>query len=168
MVILLGGSHLVFSQSDFSNQSRREIANFSFMVGEWEGTGIYFTQSGQEEFTVQEFIRYEIDSTILLLEGIGTDKSTNKKKHHAMAILYYDLPTQSLKLHSHISTGQSTVANVEKTGGRTFTWWFELPNGGKVSYEASFENEIWEEKGLFITQEGTRYPTMQMTLHRRN
>ena len=73
----------IFILSGFSAFSQeiptpRTLVNFSFMIGEWQGTGIYYSAQGGGEFEVFESVSFGVDSTILIIAGKGFDSLGTK------------------------------------------------------------------------------------------
>lgn len=143
----------------------KKLMEFSFMIGEWQGTGTYFTQKGALEVEVKESIAFAIDSTVLLIRGIGSDQQ-GVKHHDALGVMYFE--NGAYHMHAFTKEGQNIIADVIKTGERSLDWGFELPNGGKIQYSASFTDSTWEESGIYTSPDGSQsFPTVKMNLARK-
>ncbi len=157
---------VAWAQPDYSDMSQNEISKFSFFVGEWKGNGTSYSPDGHSKFLVEESIRFDVDSTVLHIEGLGIDVNTGERGHDALAVLYYDHQSRAIKLHSFIMNGANTIANVELTGTMSFKWYFDTPNGGKMTFNADFTNDTWDEVGEYTTPDGKTFKTIEMTLGR--
>ena len=54
---------------------RRAMERLEFLVGEWEGDGWILDRTGRIEIRQSEVVRYELDGTILLVEGTARERS---------------------------------------------------------------------------------------------
>ena len=143
----------------------KKLTDFSFMTGQWEGTGTSYTREGSVEFKVVETIVYAADSTTLLIKGLGFDEQ-GINHHDAVGILYHE--DGAYHLHAFTKQGQNVIAYVTKTGDQSFDWGFDLPNGARIKYSASFTEDSWEESGTYTTPDGAQsFPTVQMKLSRK-
>lgn len=148
--------------------NRDQLAPFSFMVGSWKGTASIQQQGGAAiKVNQEEKISWQLDSTLIHIEGIGRDPITNKKNFHAYAILYYNPTSQQLGMKSFTMEGRQTDAYFKVLTENKFEWGFDLPgNRGKIKYliTLSTQDKTWEEKGEF-SQDGTQwFPFMSMNL----
>ncbi|GJM30217.1 MAG: hypothetical protein DHS20C17_28520 [Cyclobacteriaceae bacterium] len=140
----------------------QKLKQFSFMIGEWQGNGTYYSSQGESEIEVHESVVFAADSTILLIHGKGRD-SDGKIHHDAIGVIY----TENGQTHVHAFTmqGQNVIADVNKNGEKSFDWGFDLPNGGKIKYSATFTETTWEESGTYTTPDGNQsFPTVKMSL----
>ena len=162
-VVLLQIGHTAVAQDDV--RENVELKSFEFLIGEWEGTGSTMTRDrGMVQFEVVESIRYELDSTIILLRGTGYSESVIM--HDALAVLYVDPLNNGYQLHSFIRQGLNTIAQIELTGDQSFKWWFSDGSGGTITYTATISADTWTESGSYSTPDGRTFPTMSMVLTR--
>lgn len=162
IVTIVFSLHLAHGQGIPSPQ---KLTAFSFMTGEWEGSGTYYSQQGSHELKVAESITFSGDSTILLISGKGFDHQGNNH-HDAFGVMYFE--NGQVKIHAFTKQGQNVIAEVTKTGERAIDWGFELPNGGKIKYSASFTDTTWKESGTYTTPDGSQsFPTVKMQLTRK-
>ena len=55
--------------------SKAKVSELAFLSGNWRGSGWMYGQDRQRyEFEQTENIEFKLDSTILLIEGLGTSK----------------------------------------------------------------------------------------------
>ena len=107
ILLLLFSSSFTFAQSSETDTLlQAELSKLKFMEGQWEGHGWMYDQTGtRHEFTQTEDIQFKVDSTTLLIEGIG--KSDGKIVHNAMAIISYDKEKGHYNFHSYMANGMS-------------------------------------------------------------
>lgn len=166
-VILVLGARIAMAQ-DFSGEAIQKMKEFEFLQGNWEGSGWVVTPAGREESSVKEFAAYEAGGTVMMLRGKGfkVEDGAEKIVHDAVGVLYYDVFEKKYKLHSFISRGMNTVANVEILDQGKFKWWFSAgPN--TIQYTLSYENDTWTEIGEMIDPTGTSRQFFSMQLKRK-
>lgn len=124
--------------------SKSKISQLEFMVGDWKGSGWMMGRDGQKaEFDQTEKIRFKLDSTMVLIEGLGT--SQGEVVHNALALLTYDKAEDKLVFRSYLQNGQSGEFPAELKDGKLY--WFPNPN---VRYIIGInENGQWFETGEF-------------------
>jgi hypothetical protein len=152
---------LSYSQSvEADSLSKAKISELEFMAGKWKGSGWMMGRDGQKsEFEQSEDIQFKLDSTMLLIEGLGT--SQGKVVHNALALITYDKSEDKLVFRSYLQNGQNGEFAAELTDGKLF--WYPNPN---VRYIVGLnESGQWYETGEFKRGENwTRF--FEMTLDR--
>ena len=133
-----------------------KMNSLHYMTGIWSGVGWVLGQEGKiMEFNQTENIRYQLDETILLIEGIGKEQETNAVTFEALGIITYDASTGQYTIRSYISSGQFTDAKAHFEGDN-FIWTFSTP-AGKIKYTHHITDEIhWKETGEF-SSDGTKW-----------
>ena len=161
VIALLLNTSSVFSQSDVSKYVT-EMAKLAFLVGGWEGEGWIQQRNERIEFKQKEHVQLKLDSTTLLIEGIGY--VDGEIGFHAMAIVSFDPANGNYMFNSFLNDGKYTqAAGIFKDDG-SFEWSFDVPNGGTVKYIMAFTVDTWQETGHF-SQDGTQwFPFMEMKL----
>jgi hypothetical protein len=167
LVVLIAGSNFLQAQN-YATINRDQLKPFSFMIGNWKGTATIQQQGGASiKVNQEEKIGWQLDSTLIQIEGIGTDPITNKKNFHAYAILFYNPAAQRVSMKSFTMEGRQTDAYFKLLSENRFEWGFDLPNNrGKIKYliTLSKKDKTWEEQGEF-SQDGTQwFPFMSMNL----
>jgi hypothetical protein len=138
-------TNLSFSQSVESDSlSKAKISELEFMVGNWKGKGWMMGPDGQKsEFDQTEKIQFKLDSTMVLIEGLG--KSQGEVVHNALALVTYDKAEEKLVFRSYLQNGRSGEFPAEMKGGKLY--WFPNPN---VRYIIGInEQGQWYETGEF-------------------
>ncbi|MDX1472226.1 MAG: hypothetical protein R3213_12075 [Flavobacteriaceae bacterium] len=101
--------------------SKSEISKLQFMTGNWEGKGWMMTPNGnREEFNQTENIQFKLDSTAVLIEGLG--KSHGQIIHNAMAIVSYDKENNNYTFQSYLQNGRKGEFKAEIIGNK-FYWY---------------------------------------------
>ena len=151
----------VFGQSDASKHVTK-MTKLVPLVGEWEGEGWIQQRNERIEFKQTEHVQLKLDSTTMLIEGIGY--VDGEVGFHAMAIASFDPANGNYRFNSFLNDGKYTqAAGIFKDDG-SFEWSFDVPNGGTVKYIMVFTADSWEETGHF-SQDGTQwFPFMGMKL----
>lgn len=167
LVVLFASSYFLQAQN-LAKINRDQLKPFSFMIGNWKGAAIIQQQGGTSiKVNQEEKISWELDSTLINIEGIGMDPVTNKKSFHAYAILFYDPDTRQLGLKSFTMEGRQTDAYFKVLSENQFEWGFDLPsNRGKIKYTItlSLKGGIWIEEGQFSANGTQWFPFMSMNL----
>lgn len=141
-----------------------KMKNASFLVGEWKGEGWTMTRSGKSESITHETVTFKAGGTVLMIEGVGTDKATGKEIHNAFGILRFDEVAKGYKLTSYLSTGMSGEFDVTIKDG-TLVW--EIKGERQVRYTMKIDEKgRWHEIGEVKLAEDKWMQFMEMTLSR--
>lgn len=168
MVLVITSSHISHAQNDPTLEHQKEaIANLAnLMKGKWEGTG--WTKKGQAEpepVHVKESVEIKNDGTTLLIQGMGTHPETKKNLHDALAIIYYNVQSETYQFDSHLSTGQHKLAT-GTLDNNVFIWGFELPNNASIKYTITFVDNTWQEIGEYSPSKDVWYKFFEMNLNK--
>lgn len=122
LTVLLLSTTATFAQMEKTDKEAKEaITKLSFIVGDWAGTGWMMGPDGQKHrFEQTENISFKLDSTAILIEGIG--KTDGKITHNALAIVTFIKDDESYKFSSYLSTGRSGDFKGELIDGK-FYWY---------------------------------------------
>lgn len=149
---------------------KSEMQNLSFWAGHWQGESVAQMGPGQSSKSiVNEYIQFKLDSTVLLIEGIGTlpaEIDANQSKvHHALAILSYNAEKNQFEFKSHLYDGRSTEAWFKHLGENKFLWGFDTPQG-KIRYHLLLDpkDKTWKETGEFSRDGNQWMQFMEMNL----
>ena len=156
---------LLVSTYAFSQEGSKyviEMAKLAPLVGEWQGEGWIQQRNERIEFKQTEHVQLKLESTTLLIEGIGY--IDGEVGFQAMAIASFDPANGNYRFNSFLNDGKYTqAAGIFKDDG-SFEWSFDVPNGGTVKYIMAFTADTWKETGHF-SQDGTQwFPFMEMNL----
>ena len=133
---------------DSQLEVHKAMKNVSVINGRWQGRGWSLMGGGEKSYTnVTENFQWKLDSTIVMLEGLGK-KDDGTVVHNALAILSYDIFKKKFSLNSYVARGLSTNANFEVLEpNKKFRWWFDDGHGGTIRYNITIEKKQWKEEG---------------------
>lgn len=139
---------------------KEEIKKLSFIVGEWKGEGWMLGRDGEKHnFTQTEKVQFKLDSTAILIEGLG--KSGEEVIHNALAVLRFDPGENSYSFNSYLSTGLGGSFKGELIGD-VFYWY---PNENMRYIIKLNEQGKWFETGE-INRNGSWFQFFEMTLYK--
>ncbi|GAB3935409.1 hypothetical protein [Mucilaginibacter myungsuensis] len=99
--------------------AKAEVSKLSFITGNWAGQGWMMTQAGKSTFEQTEKVRFKLDSTALLIEGLG--KTSGKVIHNALAVVNLN-KAGGYNFRSFLATGQEGAFKGELIGNK-FYWY---------------------------------------------
>ena len=103
-IFIVNHSHAQSFETDALSKSK--VSQLAFMTGNWSGSGWMMGRDGQRsEFEQAEAIQFKLDSTMLLIEGLGT--SHGRVVHNALALVTYDKAEDRLVFRSYLQNGQN-------------------------------------------------------------
>ncbi len=149
----------VFAQDVQSDSiSKAKVSQLEFLVGNWKGTGWMMDKDGKKrEFDQTEKIQFKLDSTAILIEGMG--KVNGKIIHNAMAIISYNKNEGGFSFHSYLQNGSNNKFKAEIKDGKFY--WFPNENTRFIIWIN--ENNQWYERGEY-NQGGNWVQFFEMTL----
>lgn len=141
--------------------SKAEISRLSFIVGEWEGTGWMMSPDGQKHpFQQTENVQFKIDSTAILIEGLG--KAGEKVIHNALAVISLDKAQGGYAFQSYLSNGRG--GNFKAELKEDTLYWYP---GENMRYIISLnEKGQWAEVGE-MNRDGNWFQFLEMTLDKK-
>ncbi|WP_137092158.1 hypothetical protein [Mangrovivirga cuniculi] len=150
-----------YSQSfETDSISKKEISRLNFMTGKWQGKGWMMGPDRQKaEFEQTENIQFKLDSTTVLIEGLGVNNGT--VIHNAMAIVSYDKEEGSYNFQSYLHNGRKGEFKGELIDGK-FYWY---PNENMRYIIELNEQDQWFEVGE-IRRDNGWFQFFEMTLNR--
>ncbi len=158
---LLFLAHFSFSQEPETDQvNKKAISSLGFIVGDWEGEGWMMGRDGQKHsFTQRETINFKLDSTVILVEGVGM--ANQKVYHNAMAIISHNKTDENFRFHSYLANGRSGEYKAELIDGKLY--WYPADQMRYIIYLN--ENGQWYETGEMKRGEDW-FQFFEMTLDR--
>ncbi len=141
---------------------KSEITKLNFLTGKWKGEGwIIGADKKKSEFSQTENIQFKLDSTAVLIEGLG--KNNRMIIHNAMAIVSYNKEDGLYTFQSYLQNGRKGEFKAELIDGK-FYWY---PNQNIRYIIELNEKDQWYEIGEFRQGESwNRF--FEMTLNRVN
>ncbi len=147
--------------SETDSLSKSKISELKFMVGNWKGSGWMMGKEGKSNFEQTEKIHFKLDSTAILIEGMG--KVNGKIVHNALAILTYNKIDNNYLFRSYLPSGQNAEFKAELIDNK-FHWY---PNDNVRYIIWLNENGQWYERGEYKREDDwTQF--FEMTLDREN
>lgn len=162
MAVMLFAFHtgMQAQQVQADQEAQSAIGKLGFISGEWEGTGWIMGRDGQRHNFVQtEDVQFKLDSTVLLIEGLG--KTGDVVTHNALAVISYNKEEGNYLFRSYLSSGLGGTFSGEIKGD-TFIWY----PGEDMRYVIWINEEgQWQEKGE-MNRIGNWFQFMEMKLDR--
>lgn len=137
----------------------------AFLVGDWKGEGWMMTRSGKVESLSFETVAPKAGGTVLMIDGLGKDKTSGKETHNAFGILRFDETAQKYKLTSYLSSGQTGEFDVV-VGDKSLVW--EIKSEQRhVRYTMKIDDQgRWHEIGEVNLGNDKWMQFLEMTLTR--
>lgn len=137
-----------------------------FMVGNWAGSGWNLGSNGvRDYFTQTEKVHYQVQGTVLLVEGQGYEVTDPSKiADSALAVLTYNDVSQQYRWEAF--SGGNIAQAVPVVGDDTFQWTLQFSNVS-IRYSLTFTAKTWHEIGETSLDGGQTWnQTFQMDLVR--
>lgn len=140
--------------------SKSEVSKLAFITGQWKGQGWMMMAGGKKSvFDQTENIQFKLDSTAILIEGLG--KNDGKVIHNAMAIVSYNKEDKNYVFQSYLQNGRRGEFKGELIDGK-FYWY---PNKNMRYIIELNEKDQWYEIGE-MKRGDDWYQFFEMTLDR--
>jgi len=106
---------------------RAAMRKLGFLVGKWSGEARILRSSGETvELAQTEEAEYKLDGLILMIEGIGRNKTDGKVALQALGILSYDDETGTYHMRAY-NDGRYLETEVKLAdSGKGIMWGFAL------------------------------------------
>jgi hypothetical protein len=140
LLFISGLSHAQKIETD--KEAKDAISKLEFIVGDWAGDGWVMARDGQKStFTQTEAIKFKLDGTAILIEGLG--KNNGEITHNALAVVTYNKTTGNYNFSSYLSTGRSGIFKAEVIDDKFY--WYPNENMRYIIYLNS--KRQWYETG---------------------
>ncbi len=127
---------------------RDALRRLAFLAGQWEGDGWFVTREGRRDIRQYEDVRYELDGTILLIEGTARERTgaeVGAVIFNAFAVVSWS-QEGGYRMHSYLWNGLQGERELT-VGAQGFSWQQQTP-GGPVEYVMNVTPEgDWHEVG---------------------
>lgn len=125
---------------------RAAMKKLSFLVGKWSGEARIFRTPNQPIEMIQtEVAEYRLDGLVLVIEGVGRNKSDGTPVLQALGITSYDDATGKYHMRA-FNDGRWLDTEVKLTeDGNGFTWGFALGDIRTSSVMRINEKGEWTE-----------------------
>lgn len=142
LLFVLLGTTAGYAQEITGKEAQKAVSRLHFITGNWAGSGWMTGPDGQKHyFTQTEHIRFKLDSTAILIEGLGKDGQ--KVIHNAMAVVTFNQPENNYNFHSYLANGRSGRFKAELLDGKFY--WYPNENMRYIIYLN--EKGQWYETG---------------------
>lgn len=155
---------------DFSALCKEEMKKLAYLAGQWEGDATITGPGPARTLKQHEEAQFRLDSTVLVIEGMGTDDAGDEVLYNAMAVINFNASTREYGFRSFLKDGRSTDAYFKVISDNKFEWGFAAPgNTGKVRYTILLDpaDQSWHEIGEFTADGATWMKFMEMRLHKK-
>jgi hypothetical protein len=143
------------------SQAKEEVSKLSFIVGNWEGEGWMMGRDGTKHpFKQTEKIQFKLDSTAVLIEGLGTNQG--QVIHNALAIVTFNKEEENYTFNSFLSSGRGGSFEAKLVDDK-FHWY---PNENMRYIISLNEKGQWYERGE-MNREGNWFQFFEMTLDKK-
>lgn len=158
MALFLFSFESYSQEAETDKEAQEAITKLEFIVGNWAGTGWTMGRHKQKHtFSQTERISFKLDSTAILIEGLG--KHNEKIIHNAMAVVTYNKIDKNYNFQSYLSTGTGGNFSAELKD-RKFYWY---PNENMRYIIYLNDKGQWYEIGE-IKRENEWFQFFEMTL----
>ena len=171
ILILLSITFASLAQNTKSVDSLNSIEQLHFMQGTWNGSGWIMKGRERKTFVQNEKIKPRVNSTILVIDGIGYDKDSlnpeRKVIHNAFGVISYNKNLNSMTMLSFSTAGDKMENELKLIGDKKLEWLFKDERGGVIRFREDFSQQgLWIENGEYST-DGVNWMTFfQMTLQK--
>lgn len=160
LIFLLAQNYTV-AQGETDQAYKEAVTKLGFLVGDWAGEGWMMGRDGQKHpFAQTEKVRFKLDSTVVLIEGLGKDGES--VIHNALAVVSLDKENGNYSFRSYLANGHSNSFRAELVED-DFYWY----PGDNMRYIISInEQGQWFEKGEMKGENGW-FQFFEMTLDKK-
>ncbi len=142
---------------------RTAMKKLKFLVGDWSGKATVLRRPGQfAEMAQTESAQFKLDGLVLVIEGVGRDKTDGKVLLQALGLISFDDETGTYRMRA-FNDGRWLETEVKLAdGGNSISWGFALGTFKTSSVLRIDENGDWTEHGELTM--GERPPQKMMDL----
>ncbi len=149
-------------KSDIEAQ-KAAMKKLDFLAGDWSGEATVLQETGQfAELAQTESAHFKLDGLVLMIEGVGRDKTDGKLVLQALGLISFDDEIGTYKMRA-FNNGRWLETEVKLAGsGNSISWGFELGVFKTNTVLRVDENAEWTEHGELTI--GDRPPQKMMDL----
>ena len=151
-------------------EQKEAIKKLHWLLGEWHGSSVINMGGKKSTVFVTETVKPNLDSTIFIINGRGTEKDTLTNNdiivHDAFAVISYNEKQKEFRWNAWRIPG-GTYGELEiKLGDKSFEWATQV-KGGQTRYKAYLnEKGQWIEIGEFSSDGIKWFKFITMTLEK--
>jgi len=106
---------------------RAAMKKLSFLVGKWSGEARILRQTGEPmELDQTEEAQYKLDGLVLMIEGVGRNRSDGKPALQALGIISYDDAAGTYRMRAYNDGRYLETEMKLAAGGNGLSWGFTL------------------------------------------
>ncbi len=157
-LVLVCATQLSAQTNESDTAAKSAIRKLGFLTGAWEGEGWRMGPDGMKHtFQQKEHIQFKLDSTLILIEGMGT--ANEKVIHNAMAIITRNDTAGNYTFSSYLQNGNK--GNFKAELKEEMLYWY--PNE-HMRFRIWMDPEgKWQEAGE-MNRDGSWFQFLEMTL----
>ena len=142
---------------------RTAMKKLEFLVGDWSGEATVLRGPGQfAEMAQTESAQFKLDGLVLMIEGVGRNKTDGKVSLQALGLISFDDETGKYEMRA-FNDGRWLETEVKLAeGGNSISWGFALDAFKTTTVLRINENGEWTEHGELTV--GERAPQKMMDL----
>ena len=142
---------------------RIAMEKLQFLVGEWSGEATVLRGPGQfAEMAQTESVQFKLEGLVLMIEGVGRNKTDGKVSLQALGLISFDDETGTYKMRA-FNDGRWLETEVALAAGSdSISWGFALDAYKTITVLRINENGEWTEHGELTI--GDRPPQKMMAL----
>jgi hypothetical protein len=139
------------------------MKKLGFLAGDWSGEATVLQETGQfAELAQTESAYFKLDGLLLVIEGVGRNKSDGKTALQALGLISFDDETGAYKMRA-FNNGRWLETEVKlANSGNSISWGFVLGAYKTSTVLRINENSEWTEHGELII--GDRPPQKMLDL----
>jgi hypothetical protein len=128
------------------DSQRAAMKQLSFLLGKWTGEARLWLDPGEPlELLQTEKVEYKLDGLLMLIEGLGRNKTDGQAVLHALAIVSYDDEVATYRMRA-FNDGRFLETELRPLDGKKgLTWGFVLGEIRTNSRLEISEKEQWTE-----------------------
>ena len=142
------------------------MQKLDFLLGKWSGDGRMFRSGEAVDFFQTERAEYRLDGLLLLIEGIGRNKSDGELMLQALGIISYDDEVGAYHMRAY-NSGRYVETEVKlEASEKGLTWGFVLSEIRTKSVLRVNEKGQWTELHEIIMGTEPSRKFMELTVSR--
>ena len=170
LIILTGLFNLNAQEGEHKPSETPSLEPYMFLVGEWKGEGWIMQGRERKEFTQTETIVPKVESSILVIDGIGYAKGEDSEEkriiHNAFGVISYNRELETFTMLSYSAINGKMETPLELIEENKMQWSFQDERGGTIRFSEDYSDGVWKETGHYSPDGEKWFPFFEMTLKR--
>jgi len=146
---------------------RTAMKKLEFLVGDWSGEATILRGPGQfAEMAQTETAQFKLDGLVLMIEGVGRNKSDGKPALQALGLISFDDETGTYKMRA-FNDGRWLETEVKLADTRkSISWGFAVGAYKTTTVLRINESGEWTEHGELVINDRPPLKMMDLTVRR--